>query len=103
MANHPIPIDALAKGITPKPKDFCIPWGDTITLPFSIEADLVYIQPPPFPPAFLPPIPTGHFYPGDVIGPRTAQPVIATVKMGYTDTATGVSNTITIHVKQNCP
>jgi hypothetical protein len=104
MANHPIPIDPLVKGNPPHPISLCVPWGDTITIgPFSHETVLVYVQPPPFPPAFLLPIPTGLFYPGDVIGFRTAQPVIATVKMGYTDTSTGVSNTITIQVKAKCP
>jgi hypothetical protein len=106
-ANHQIPIDSLAKEQTPRPKYQCCPWGDTITIgPFSVEADLFYIEMPPFPPAFLPPIPTGHFYPGDLIGYRTAQqqstPVVI-VKMGYTDTATGVSNTIIIEVQQKCP
>jgi hypothetical protein len=105
-ANHPIQIDALAKGQIVKPITLCVPWGDTITIPFNIEAVLDYIQPPPFPPAFLLPIPTGLFRPGDVIGYRTAQkqavPTV-TVKMGYTNTATGVSNTITISVQQNCP
>ncbi len=101
-ANHPIPIDSLAtKGQAPGPT-FCIPWGDTITIgPFSIEAVLVYI--PSFPPAFWPPIPMGHFSPGDFIGPRTAQQVNATVKLHYTNTATGVSKTITIEVQQKCP
>jgi hypothetical protein len=103
MANHPIPIDSIAKDIIPHPISLCVPWGDTITVTFNIEADLVYvIQMPSSPPAFLPPIPTGHFHKGDVISARTAQKVAATTCVGYTDTKTGVSNTITIYVKQNC-
>ena len=102
MANHPIPIIVLPKGRTPKVIEICVPWGDTITIPFDIQADLIYIQTPPFPPAFWPHIPMGHFYPGDVIGFRTAQHVTATVTIVYTDTVTGVSNTIKIHVQQKC-
>jgi hypothetical protein len=83
----------------------CVPWGDTITLPFGIEADIVYMQDPPFPPAFSPAIPQGHFYPGDQIGYRTAQKVDATVTivyMAYTDPTICVSNTIIIQVRKKC-
>jgi hypothetical protein len=102
-ANHTIPIDGLTKGHKHTHITECIPWGDTVTFPFHIQANFVYIQTPPYPPAFWPPIPMGQFDPDDVVGPRTAKDVTATVTIVYTDTGTGVSNTITLQVKQSCP
>ena len=61
----------------------CVKWGDTISVNFEQEADLLYTQVPPFPTAFLPPVPSGHFYEGDSIGPRTALPVLVTVTLYY--------------------
>jgi hypothetical protein len=83
-------------------KEYSVTWGNTIELEFHVEVDLTYRQDPPFPPAFAPPIPQGHFYPGDQVGFRTAQEVYAIVTivyMAYTDNPqVCASNTVIINV-----
>jgi hypothetical protein len=103
MANHPIPIDGRRKPRTPSHKTCCIPWGDTITIDFAAETDLVHIQTPPYSAAFKPPIPAGRFYPGDAVGKRKALRVNASVTIFYSFPGSNVLHTIDLNLKQKCP
>jgi hypothetical protein len=97
VANHPIPIDG---GGTPQPSEptITVPWGDTITVEFKVEARLIHMQTPLLPAAFEPPIPMGHFYSGDLVGERTAQRVAATVKFIYMIEGSATVRTINVKV-----
>jgi hypothetical protein len=96
--NHPIPIGS---GID-RERSLCVPWGDTITVTFDAEADILYTQSPIFPPAFLPFVPSGQFYTGDVIGPRTAQQVNAVATLYFRLSLSGETGSVAIEVTRNC-